>query len=118
MKYLPATSAMPSSSAARSGPVTDAVPPSATTIRNGTMQRSGNVGSMPTISAPRAPPRPASPAPRAKVTENRRPTSMPSPAATRGSSTAARRRLPKRVRIQPHWSIAASTAHTPITNRR
>ncbi|OQC01316.1 MAG: hypothetical protein BWX79_02927 [Alphaproteobacteria bacterium ADurb.Bin100] len=97
MKYLPATSAMPSSKAASKGPVMDEVPPTATTIRKYTMNFSGKVGSSPSTSAPRAPPRPASPEPTAKVAANTTLTLMPRPAATRGSSTLARRRLPKRV---------------------
>ena len=61
------------------------------------MNLSGKVGSRPRISAPSAPPRPASPEPTAKVAAKIRLTLMPSPRATRGSSTAARSRLPKRV---------------------
>ena len=44
-----------------------------------------------------APPRPASPQSNAKVKANTCGTLMPSPIAARGSSTAARRRLPNRV---------------------
>src|SRR5437763_15570831 len=61
------------------------------------MYLSGKVGSSPRISAPSAPPKPASPEPNAKVMPNTAPTLMPSPRATRWSSTAARKRLPKRV---------------------
>ncbi len=64
------------------------------------MNFSGKLGSRPRSSAPSAPPRPARPEPTAKVTANTVPTGMPSPRATRASSTAARRRLPKRVRDQ------------------
>jgi hypothetical protein len=39
-------------------------------------------------------------------------TLMPSPAATRGSSTAARSRLPKRVFDRMSCSTTVSTAHT------
>src|SRR6516164_8489929 len=43
------------------------------------MNFSGKVGSSPRISAPSAPPRPASPEPKAKVSANTRLTLMPSP---------------------------------------
>src|SRR5674476_916731 len=49
------------------------------------------------IATPRAPPSPAKPEPKAKVNAKTRLTLMPSPLATLRSSTAARRRLPKRV---------------------
>ncbi len=64
------------------------------------MNFSGKVGSMPSRSAPSAPPSPARPEPAAKVMREDRLTLMPSPRATRGSSTAARSRLPKRVRLR------------------
>src|SRR5919108_29822 len=62
------------------------------------MNFSGKYGSSPRISALSAPPRPARPQPNAKVKANTCGTLMPSPIAARGSSTAARSRLPKRFR--------------------
>lgn len=82
------------------------------------MYLSGKVGSMPRISAPSAPPRPASPEPTAKVKRNTTLTLMPSPAATRGSSTAARSRLPKRVFDRMSCSTTVSTAHTAMMKSR
>jgi len=61
------------------------------------MYLSGKVGSRPRISAPSAPPSPARPDPTANVKLKTALTLMPSPRATRGSSTDARNRLPKRV---------------------
>ena len=72
------------------------------------MKRSGKLGSIPRISVPSAPPRPARPEPTAKVTANTVPTGMPRPRATRASSTAARRRLPKRVRSRASCRPSAS----------
>ena len=82
------------------------------------MNFSGNVGSSPSTSAPSAPPRPARPEPTAKVGEEDALTSMPRPAATRGSSTAARSRLPKRVRASTHCSASVSAAQTAMMNSR
>src|ERR1700751_33555 len=60
------------------------------------MNFSGKYGSRPSTSALSAPPRPASPQPNANVKANTCGTLMPSPLAARGSSTAARSRLPQR----------------------
>src|SRR6266446_6248161 len=66
------------------------------------MNFSGKYGSSPKISALRAPPKPARPQPNAKVNANTCGTLMPSPIAARGSSTAARNRLPNLVRACEH----------------
>ena len=82
------------------------------------MNLSGKVGSSPRISAPSAPPRPARPEPKANVRENTQLTLMPSPRATRLSSTAARRRLPKRVLARMNCNpMVSSPQMTMISNR-
>lgn len=78
----------------------------------------GNAGSRPSTSMPSPPPRPASPEPSANVTENTRPTLMPSPAAACWLSTDARTRAPKRVRSISQASSAVSTTTTPTRNKR
>jgi hypothetical protein len=45
-------------------------------------------------------------------------TLMPMPAATRWSSTEARRRLPKRVRARMNCSATVSAAQTAMMNSR
>ena len=82
------------------------------------MYFSGKLGSSPSTSAPKAPPRPARPEPTAKVPKNTQLTLMPSPAATRWSSTAARSRLPKRVRASTNCRPSVRAAHTTMMNRR
>ena len=82
------------------------------------MNLSGKLGSSPSTSAPSAPPSPARPEPTAKVSRKMRFTSMPRPLATRASSTAARSRLPKRVRARTHCSATVSAAQTTMMNRR
>ena len=67
---------------------------------------------------PLAPPRAASPEPTANVSKKIRLTSMPRPDATTGSSTAARNRLPNRVRVSTHCNTTVSAAHTAMMNRR
>ena len=82
------------------------------------MNFSGKEGSSPSTSAPSAPPRPARPEPTANVSRNTRLTLMPRPCATRASSTAARRRLPKRVRVSAACSATASSPQITMINRR
>ena len=82
------------------------------------MNFSGKFGSSPSISAPSAPPSPARPEPTAKVTAKICGTSMPRPRATRGSSTAARRRLPKRVRASTSCSATVSRPQITMMNSR
>src|SRR5207248_2694096 len=66
----------------------------------------------------RAPARPASREPTANVDKKIRLTSIPRPAATRGSSTAARRRLPKRVCKSVNCSAIVRTPQTAMMNSR
>jgi len=82
------------------------------------MNFSGKLGSSPSSSVPSAPPNPARPEPTAKVTANTVPTGMPSPRATRASSTAARKRLPKRVRISASCRPIASAPQITMMNER
>ena len=82
------------------------------------MNFSGKVGSRPSTSAPSAPPRPARPEPTAKVSRKMRFTSRPRPPATRGSSTDARSRLPKRVRDSTHCSATVSRPQTTMMKSR
>jgi hypothetical protein len=72
------------------------------------MNFSGKYGSSPKISALSAPPRPASPQPNAKVNANTCGTLMPRPMAARGSSTAARSRLPNLVFANTSCSAAVN----------
>lgn len=82
------------------------------------MNLSGKLGSSPSTSAPSAPPRPARPEPKAKVDRNTMFTLMPMPAATRWSSTEARSRLPKRVRVSTYCRPTVRAAHTAMMNSR
>ena len=78
----------------------------------------GKVGSRPSTSIPRAPPRPASPEPSVKVTLKTRSTSIPRPAAVRASSTEARMRAPKRVLVTRSARPEASAKTMAMRNKR
>src|SRR3972149_4905855 len=65
-----------------------------------------------------APPSPARPLPSAKVSENARSTSRPSPRAMRWLSTAARTCAPKRVHSNPATSARAITTAPATRNSR
>ena len=82
------------------------------------MYLSGKVGSRPRISAPSAPPSPARPEPTAKVSANTPSTLMPSPRATRASSTDARSRLPNRVLDSMNCSATVSSPQTTMMSSR
>ena len=70
------------------------------------------------ISAPSAPPRPASPLPSAKVSVNNRRVLMPIDCAMARLSTAARTIAPQSVRSTPNHSAAIIALLTQMRNTR
>ncbi len=90
-------------------PTTLPIPPTITTISDASSSRVSSPGTIDSSTAPITPPRPASPAPSAKVMANTRFTLTPDADSMARSSTPARIIMPTRVRL------SSSHRPTPIT---
>jgi hypothetical protein len=90
-------------------PITLPMPPTITTTSEASNNRVSSPGTIESSTAPMTPPRPARPAPIAKVVANTRFTLTPAAASIARSSTPARIIMPTRVRLRKSHSA------TPIT---
>ena len=93
-------------------PTTLPIPPTITTTSEASSSRVSSPGTIDSSTAPMTPPKPARPAPIAKVVANTRLTLTPTAASIPRSSTPARIIMPMRVRLRNSHSATPIT--TPI----